>query len=70
MTIPKYSQKEIGQTEWSSMTNERFLFIYSPRIDVAVGPFATWPFGGPDKKSPPVYRRGSCTHYRDQSCSL
>ncbi|MBT2289153.1 hypothetical protein J7E73_08405 [Paenibacillus albidus] len=30
--------REIVQTEWSSMINERDLFIYSPRIDVAVGP--------------------------------
>ncbi len=33
--------REVAQTEWSSMINERDLFIYSPRIDVAVGPFAT-----------------------------
>lgn len=32
--------REVAQTEWSSMINERDLFIYSPRIDVAVGPFA------------------------------
>lgn len=33
--------REIAQTEWASMINERDLFVYSPRIDVAVGPFAT-----------------------------
>ena len=30
-----------AESEWSSMNNERGLSIYSPRIDVAVGPFAT-----------------------------
>lgn len=31
----------IVQTEWNAMRDERELNIYSPRIDVAVGPFAT-----------------------------
>ncbi|OXM14455.1 hypothetical protein CGZ75_16055 [Paenibacillus herberti] len=29
------------QEEWSSMRDEYSLSIYSPRLDVAVGPFAT-----------------------------
>ncbi|PKG24375.1 hypothetical protein [Niallia nealsonii] len=29
------------RTEWNAMRDERALNIYSPRVDVAVGPFAT-----------------------------
>ncbi|WP_026476248.1 hypothetical protein [Alkaliphilus transvaalensis] len=29
------------QEEWSSMRDEYDLSIYSPRLDVAIGPFAT-----------------------------
>ncbi|MEK4776011.1 hypothetical protein NST86_06560 [Bacillus sp. FSL L8-0199] len=34
-----YQQEEV-ETEWNAMRGERELNIYSPRIDVAVGPFA------------------------------
>jgi hypothetical protein len=42
--VERLSQIFIGdrvQMEWSSMKDEHNLSIYSPRIDVAVGPFAT-----------------------------
>lgn len=35
-----YSNTEV-KSEWSAMSDERNLNLYSPRIDVAVGPFAT-----------------------------
>lgn len=41
MKLNQLFQSEITQIEWPSMNEERDRSVYSPRIDVAVGPFAT-----------------------------
>ncbi len=39
--LSQYFKSDLIVTEWSSMIDESDLKIYSPRLDLAVGPFAT-----------------------------